>query len=374
MLGFLPGFGYMGTVDATIAAPRRGTPRVRVPAGSVGIAGRQTGIYPRESPGGWQLIGRTAVKSSTPVAHSRPCLHQATACGSCRVSSSEAMPGQRCADARVRHASETACERLPSFGRDSSRRFRIAAAGDIRRAACPSVVRWISSRIAWRTLLVGNGDDAATLEVTLAGPELRIEQETRVAIAGADLQRQHRWSVQRRSASRHAVVAGSVLRFGERRSGTRAYVAFDGGIDVPMRAWQPRDARRCSARRARWPGAAAGDRLAVGTRKRRAVRRGRSTPPAIAERRCASAGAAGPQDDFFAEPAFTSSNVRGSSSRRSRIAWDTGCLERAFHASSDREMISDATFAGGIQVPPSGEPILLMAIDRRPAAIRRSRR
>ena len=59
MLGFLPGFAYMGTVDDPIAAPRRATPRVRVPAGSVGIAGRQTGIYPRESPGGWQIIGRT---------------------------------------------------------------------------------------------------------------------------------------------------------------------------------------------------------------------------------------------------------------------------------------------------------------------------
>jgi inhibitor of KinA len=62
MLGFVQGFAYMGTVDARIAAPRRATPRVRVPAGSVGIAGLQTGIYPSESPGGWQLIGRTPVK------------------------------------------------------------------------------------------------------------------------------------------------------------------------------------------------------------------------------------------------------------------------------------------------------------------------
>lgn len=59
MMGFLPGFPYMGTVDPAIAAPRRRTPRVRVPAGSVGIAGSQAGIYPVESPGGWQLIGRT---------------------------------------------------------------------------------------------------------------------------------------------------------------------------------------------------------------------------------------------------------------------------------------------------------------------------
>jgi KipI family sensor histidine kinase inhibitor len=59
MLGFLPGFPYLGRVDPRIAAPRHVSPRPRVPAGSVGIAGRQTGIYPRDSPGGWQIIGRT---------------------------------------------------------------------------------------------------------------------------------------------------------------------------------------------------------------------------------------------------------------------------------------------------------------------------
>jgi inhibitor of KinA len=62
MLGFVPGFPYMGPVDERIAIPRRATPRVRVPEGSVGIAGRQTGIYPSETPGGWQLIGRTPVR------------------------------------------------------------------------------------------------------------------------------------------------------------------------------------------------------------------------------------------------------------------------------------------------------------------------
>lgn len=59
MLGFVPGFSYMGRVDPTIAAPRHRVPRERVAAGSVGIAGGQTGVYPVDSPGGWQLIGRT---------------------------------------------------------------------------------------------------------------------------------------------------------------------------------------------------------------------------------------------------------------------------------------------------------------------------
>lgn len=59
MLGFLPGFPYLGPVDPVIRVPRRSSPRTRVPAGSVGLAGAQTGIYPQESPGGWQIIGRT---------------------------------------------------------------------------------------------------------------------------------------------------------------------------------------------------------------------------------------------------------------------------------------------------------------------------
>lgn len=62
MLGFLPGFAYMGSVDRRIAMPRLETPRMRVPAGSVGIAAEQTGIYPCDTPGGWRIIGRTSVK------------------------------------------------------------------------------------------------------------------------------------------------------------------------------------------------------------------------------------------------------------------------------------------------------------------------
>lgn len=68
MIGFAPGFAYLGSVPEQIAAPRLETPRTRVPAGSVGIAGRQTGVYPSESPGGWRLIGRTDVKLFDPAA------------------------------------------------------------------------------------------------------------------------------------------------------------------------------------------------------------------------------------------------------------------------------------------------------------------
>ena len=76
MVGFVPGFPYMGTVDSRIAAPRRQTPRVKVPTGSVGIAGLQTGIYPRETPGGWNLIGRTPLKPFD-LARAEPCAFRA---------------------------------------------------------------------------------------------------------------------------------------------------------------------------------------------------------------------------------------------------------------------------------------------------------
>lgn len=62
MIGFVAGFPYLGEVDGEIATPRLKTPRLRVPAGSVGIAEKQTGIYPCESPGGWRIIGRTPLK------------------------------------------------------------------------------------------------------------------------------------------------------------------------------------------------------------------------------------------------------------------------------------------------------------------------
>ncbi|KPB04534.1 5-oxoprolinase subunit PxpB [Bacillus sp. CHD6a] len=62
MMGFVPGFPYLGGMPKEIATPRRENPRARIEAGSVGIAGEQTGVYPIETPGGWQIIGRTPVK------------------------------------------------------------------------------------------------------------------------------------------------------------------------------------------------------------------------------------------------------------------------------------------------------------------------
>ncbi|MGI9544870.1 MAG: 5-oxoprolinase subunit PxpB [Cyclobacteriaceae bacterium] len=75
MIGFLPGFAYMGTLPEALKCKRKETPRLRVPARSVGLAGLQTGIYPSEAPGGWQIIGRTPRAIFSPLAN-LPCRFQ----------------------------------------------------------------------------------------------------------------------------------------------------------------------------------------------------------------------------------------------------------------------------------------------------------
>lgn len=73
MIGFLPGFPYLGGLDPRLATPRLATPRLKIPAGSVGIGGQQTGIYTLESPGGWAIIGRTPLTMFDPT-REEPCL------------------------------------------------------------------------------------------------------------------------------------------------------------------------------------------------------------------------------------------------------------------------------------------------------------
>lgn len=75
MLGFAPGFPFLGGLPEGLATPRRESPRLKIAAGSVGIAGKQTGVYPLQSPGGWQIIGRTPIDLFTPDRESPTLLH-----------------------------------------------------------------------------------------------------------------------------------------------------------------------------------------------------------------------------------------------------------------------------------------------------------
>jgi antagonist of KipI len=208
--------------------------------------------------------------------------------------------------------------------------------------------------------LVGNDAGAATLEATLLGPELRIEQDTMVALTGADLSVTIDGApVPLNTPTRSR--GGAVLRFGDRRQGARAYLACDGGIAIPevlgSRATHTVSAMGGVDGRA----LKRGDRLALGPP-------GLDPPAGVrgSARRDMTGGARvrvlpGPQNDYFTAAAFDAlQRVRFSVSTQSdrmgyRLQGDR------IPGAGDRDMISDATFTGAIQVPASGEPILLMA-------------
>jgi KipI family sensor histidine kinase inhibitor len=363
MLGFLPGFAYLGSVDERIAAPRLPSPRLRVPSGSVGIAGRQTGIYPRESSGGWQIIGHSPLRIFDPDSVPASLLGPGDKVRFVPISSGRvataalgrAPATPTTSDSRLERDSRTVSILRPGLFTTIQDRGRwgYQASG----VPVAGALDLLSHRIA--NLLVGNAPDAATLEVTLAGPELRIDQETCVAVTGADLQA----SVDGTAITPGGVAncrQGSVLRFGERVSGARAYVAFDGGVDVAMTL----DSRstHVGAALGGLEGRAlrAGDRLPLGSPTHRVAK-------AIETRSNAGVGGArlrvlpGPQDDFFSDSAFGALEQGrfhvSPQSNRMGYRLSGGSIRRV----ENREMISDVAFVGGIQIPPSGEPILLMS-------------
>ena len=364
MLGFLPGFAYLGSVDDRIAAPRRHTPRLRVPAGSVGIAGRQTGVYPRQSPGGWQIIGRSPLHLFDPNRVPAALLAPGDFVRFVRMSASEIEApdaaahrherGKPSDPARQASARMVTVLRPGLFTTVQDRgRWGHQASG----VSVAGALDLESHEIA--NLLVGNLGDAATLEVTISGPELRIEHDARVAITGADLQASldgKRTPVGQPTNCR----PGSVLRFGERRAGARAYVAFDGGVDVPLVLGSRATHVGAALGGLEGRGLVAGDRLPLGPPG------GGGTTIAIDPRTLSRGGARlrvlpGPQHDFFSDDAFgllegTRFLVTPQSNRMGyRLSGAT--LPRV----AGREMISDAAFVGALQVPASGEPILLMS-------------
>lgn len=354
MLGFVPGFAYLGVVDPSIALPRRSTPRVRVPAGSVAIAGRQTGIYPQETPGGWQIVGRTRIRPFD-LARTPQFLVQAG-------DFVRFVPVAAIEDTGPAPAPPVALRAMAPAGVVVLRPGLLTTVQDSGRwgyqdrgVPVAGPMDPLAHRVA--NACVGNARDAATLEVTLLGPELRFERGATIAVAGADLSA----TLDGAALPRHTparVRPGATLRFGERRAGARAYLAVAGGLAVP-RVLGSRATHVLSGMGG-YHGRplVAGDTLPVGQASAGA-------PVRVADGAVGGGTLLrvlpGPQDDFFDAAAMDrlerSAFTVSSQSNRMAYRLTGGTIPRT----SDREMISDATFFGGIQVPPSGEPILLMA-------------
>ena len=220
-LGFAPGFPYLTGLPERLRVPRLPTPRVRVPAGSVAIAGEYAGIYPSATPGGWRLVGRTGARLFDPR-RDPPALFSA---------------GDRVRFSQVRRVDEPAAPERPA---PPAPLFRVERAGLW--SAVVGAPRWglASSGVpqggpmdpasaAAANAAAGNPPDAGVLEAAVEGPELEALAPCVAAIAGADV------PVSCNGAARphgqpFAVAAGDRVIFGRARKGMRAYLAVDGGL------------------------------------------------------------------------------------------------------------------------------------------------
>jgi KipI family sensor histidine kinase inhibitor len=359
MLGFRPGFAYLGPLPEALARPRRATPRVSVAAGSVAIAGRQTGIYPSVSPGGWHLIGRTSLRLFDPAADAPALIAPGdrvrfVAVGALpEASEPRTMDESRSPESPAVEVVEPGLLTLvQDGGRVGYRRLGVPPAGGL------DLEKLVEANRA-----AGNEDGVAALECTVVGPVLRFLSAVRIAVSGADLGAVlHRSDMGDWPVPLGAPVLarpGNVLAFAGRRSGARAYVAFAGGIDVPVVL-----GARATDRGAEMGGVAgralrAGDRLSLGAA--RAGRAGReavaSTPPARVTVRVVL----GPQQEHFEE-----SSIRrlldqpwrvGSTSDRIGYRLEGPPLVHR----GPSEIVTDGLVPGAIQVPPDGAPIVVMA-------------
>ncbi|MEO8284906.1 MAG: 5-oxoprolinase subunit PxpB [Chloroflexota bacterium] len=228
-LGFLPGFAYMAKVAPAIETSRLATPRTRVSAGSVGIAGAQTGIYPFASPGGWQILGRTSVRTWDPYAD-QPALFAPG--DKVRFARSAYQPEEQVANEASPDTTHPAFEVLSPGGMSMIQDQGRVGLGHFGVARGGVFDRYAATRA---NALVGNEPNAALLEMTWSGPTLAVLRNVTIALDGADLEcrvdgapvpPRLSWFVRR----------GSTLRFSGNHSelGVRGYLAVAGGFDVPV--------------------------------------------------------------------------------------------------------------------------------------------
>jgi len=359
MLGFMPGFAYLAGLPPELQTPRRGTPRERVPRGSVAIAGRLTGVYPASSPGGWNLIGRTSVAMFDPLAQPPAWIRPGDRVRFRPVASLPAAAVSRPSPTASTGGAIEVLEpglltTVQDGGRRGHRRSGVSSAGAVDAAGLRAA-----------NAAVGNAPEAAGLECTIQGPTLLFRSTVRVAVAGADfaavLERADLgvWPLPLGEAV--LARAGNVLRLAQRRRGCRAYVAFAGGLDVPVVLGSR--STDLAAAFGGFEGRAlrAGDRLGVA---RSVAGEDAARSPWAAPSSRPETGVRvvlGPQSDHFDEAVvrrFLGSEWRvlGSSDR-------IGCRlsgPRLDHRGAS-EIPTDGMVPGSVQVPPDGQPIVMLA-------------
>lgn len=238
MLGFTPGFTFCGGLGDDLATPRIKNPRTKVPAGSVGIAGKQTGLYAISSPGGWQLIGRTTKRFYNPEATPPVPIKAGDYIRFVPISAEEF---------EAHRSDVEAADNPPDYSNwnpEGTPVFSVSAPGALTTIqdrgrfgyqevgiSASGAMDELAFRLANK--IIGNDDNAPALEITLLGPRLEVQKEVLIAVTGADLS----FTINDQTVPLYTAIKvekGDVIAFGAPKKGMRAYIAVNGGISVPL--------------------------------------------------------------------------------------------------------------------------------------------
>ncbi|ROO27566.1 carboxyltransferase domain-containing protein [Salinisphaera japonica] len=367
--GFAPGFFYMIGENTQLRVPRRASPRTRVPAGAVGLAGMFSAVYPKASPGGWQLIGRTDARLWD-LARERPALLQPG--DMIRYRAVEALTVDDPAADKIA-AAENTPSRTPTaleiispgpqslvqdLGRPGHAHIGVSASGAADRAAARQANR-----------LVGNSPEKALIETLQGGLAVRAHGDTVIALSGApgqpsiDSPRGNRYP---RPGQPFALHDSETLRLAPPAAGLRTYLAVRGGLAItPVLGSRARDTLAGLG-----PAPlAAGDRLAIAPpRPGQAVGQPEPATFTPADGPATLGIVLGPREDWFDAASRrrlldTTWQISPDSDRvglRLVPADDNAASTPPLTRAIDDELPSEGCVPGALQVPPAGAPILFL--------------
>ena len=389
--GFAPGFGYMVGENQRLEVPRRSSPRTAVPAGSVALAGHYSAVYPRQSPGGWQLIGRTAARMWD-LGREQPALAapgdrvQFRAVRELVEIPDPASPAESVtaagaqdagADSGLRILSPGLQSLVQDLGRHGHGRLGVSAAGALDRSSLRRANR-----------IVGNQPSAAVVESVAGGLRVQAVGDQVLAVTGApvaltiappsdvpgagtagDTTAKHSTAEddggrsgevrQVPMATAFALLDGEVLTLGAPQRGFRTYLAVRGGVDT-----QPvLGSRSTDTMSGIGPAPlAAGGFIKAGKATSSNVVGNPEVQPDYPDTGVTVLDIVpGPRDDWFDAAALDSlcSQDWTVTPRSNRVGMrlDGKPLER----SRSGELASEGTVAGALQVPPEGQPVLFLA-------------
>jgi KipI family sensor histidine kinase inhibitor len=367
--GFAPGFGYLVGGDPALQVPRRQSPRTKIPAGSVALAGAFSGVYPQASPGGWQIIGTTPVKMWD-LTREPPALFQPgyrvrffdlakraqTTIAETASTTVETRTAEHSASTTITVTAAPMPALVQDLGRFGQTGQGVSSAGALDRGAFRTANR-----------IVGNPVGAACLEITLGGFAFEVSGPTVMALTGAPCPLNIRdvkgRVIEAASYQPVSLETGDKVTLGFAARGARSYLAFRGGLEI-----------------APVLGSASTDTLAVvgpdpvGVGAVLALRAAdRSLSPVSLDESpafdCPAPGeivtldvVMGPRSDWFTERGIETlaSQVYDVTPQSNRVGIRLSGPE-ALERKDKAELPSEGTATGAIQVPHSGQPVLFLA-------------